>query len=502
VGGYNNGNAALNGTEYSEHYDCGSDIWTGTRVNGMLMAYSIFVVLGTHSGSYTNGVVGHEVTQMENAALATLSASTGTVKTTGPAGVGNAASASITYTPAGYNPIYATWEITAAENQANATLTPATGKPLDHPMFVIDGYATNQLPAVISVGAGLTNAGVDYFATLDTANQRLWITVNGVVNSAVNLIVTNASVAAQLPVISSIPGSGYVGASILITGRNFTGASAVAFNGVSAVFTVNSPTQITATVPASATSGRISVTTPGGTAESAASFIVLAAPASLAIYTNSGALLNGFEDYSWNGTTVNYYNTSPVYSGSYSISVTAPQWTALSLYYDNLNTAPYTSLSFWINGGAAGAQGVQVMGVTNQGASQSYAAIYSLPALAPNTWTQFNIPLSALGVSNVANCQGFWFWPTLSGATTFYVDAIQLNVAAPSSPSVSASSFKSGSFVLQLSGLSGQTYWLQTSTNLINWTNVSTNVLVSSFVNITNTVIPNAGHQYWRAVLP
>jgi hypothetical protein len=498
VGGYNNGNAALNGTEYSEHYDCGSDIWTGTRVNGMLMAYSIFVVLGTHSGSYTNGVVGHEVTQMENAALATLSASTGTVKTTGPAGVGNAASASITYTPAGYNPIYATWEITAAENQANATLTPATGKPLDHPMFVIDGYATNQLPAVISVGAGLTNAGVDYFATLDTANQRLWITVNGVVNSAVNLIVTNASVAAQLPVISSIPGSGYVGASILITGRNFTGASAVAFNGVSAVFTVNSPTQITATVPASATSGRISVTTPGGTAESAASFIVLAAPASLAIYTNSGALLNGFEDYSWNGTTVNYYNTSPVYSGSYSISVTAPQWTALSLYYDNLNTAPYTSLSFWINGGAAGAQGLQVMGVTNQ----AYQSISNLPALAANTWSQFNIPLSALGVANITNCQGFWFWPSLAGTTTFYLASVQLNNAAPPSLSVVSAAPKSGSFVLLLSGVSGQTYWMQSSTNLVNWTNVSTNVLASPSVNITNTVMAAASQQYWRVVWP
>ena len=76
------------------------------------------------------------------------------------------------------------------------------------------------------------------------------------------------------------------------------------------------------------------------------------APANLPIYVDS--LLNGFEDWSW-ATSVNYTNTSPVYSGSYSISVTAAAYTALSLYHDDFNTSPYASLSFWINGGASGA---------------------------------------------------------------------------------------------------------------------------------------------------
>jgi hypothetical protein len=222
---------------------------------------------------------------------------------------------------------------------------------------------------------------------------------------------------------------------------------------------------------------------------------VLAAPASLPIYVDS--LLNGFQDYSW-ATNVNFYNASPVYSGSYSISVTAASYTALSLYHDNFNTAPYASLSFWINGGAAGAQGLQVMGVVNQ----IDQAIYNLPALAANTWTQFNIPLSALGVANVANCQGFWFWPTLDGATTFYVDSIQLNNATPPSLAVMSSAPSSGSFILQLSGISGQTYWMQTSTNLVAWTSVSTNVLASSSVRITNAVIATSSHQFWRVVWP
>src|SRR5262249_5650794 len=68
------------------------------------------------------------------------------------------------------------------------------------------------------------------------------------------------------------PGSGAVGASVVINGANFTGATAVKFNGATAVFTVNSPIKITATVPAGATSGKISVTTPAGTVMSTTSF--------------------------------------------------------------------------------------------------------------------------------------------------------------------------------------------------------------------------------------
>lgn len=78
------------------------------------------------------------------------------------------------------------------------------------------------------------------------------------------------------PVISSFsPTSGPVGTVVIITGKSLTGATAVAFGGVKATsFTVNSYTQITATVPAGAKTGRIVVVTPGGTATSTGTFTV------------------------------------------------------------------------------------------------------------------------------------------------------------------------------------------------------------------------------------
>ena len=74
---------------------------------------------------------------------------------------------------------------------------------------------------------------------------------------------------------SFTPAMSPTGTSVVITGSGFTGASAVSFNGTAATYTVNSATQITATVPAAATSGPISVVAGGITGTSAASFTVL-----------------------------------------------------------------------------------------------------------------------------------------------------------------------------------------------------------------------------------
>lgn len=83
------------------------------------------------------------------------------------------------------------------------------------------------------------------------------------------------------------PTSGQVGTQVDVAGSGFTGVSAVAFNGVPSQFTVASSSELTATVPAGATTGRISVTAAGGTATSTTDFIVTGAPPPPAPYRDA-----------------------------------------------------------------------------------------------------------------------------------------------------------------------------------------------------------------------
>ncbi len=66
--------------------------------------------------------------------------------------------------------------------------------------------------------------------------------------------------------------SGEVGASVKILGTNLKGATRVAFNGTPASFKLVSGSEITATVPPGATTGKVRVVTPGGTLSSSVPF--------------------------------------------------------------------------------------------------------------------------------------------------------------------------------------------------------------------------------------
>jgi hypothetical protein len=80
------------------------------------------------------------------------------------------------------------------------------------------------------------------------------------------------------PLISGFtPTSAAVGQSVTIEGLNFVaGGTTVTFNGVAATGVSAAPTQISVTVPAGATTGRIRVDTAGGSATSSSDFTVLA----------------------------------------------------------------------------------------------------------------------------------------------------------------------------------------------------------------------------------
>jgi uncharacterized repeat protein (TIGR03803 family) len=77
------------------------------------------------------------------------------------------------------------------------------------------------------------------------------------------------------PFVGTLPTSGNVGAAVRILGDDLLGATSVSFNGIAAVYEVVSGSEITATVPAGATTGEVQVITFGITLLSSVPFQVL-----------------------------------------------------------------------------------------------------------------------------------------------------------------------------------------------------------------------------------
>jgi IPT/TIG domain len=153
---------------------------------------------------------------------------------------------------------------------------------------------TSFTPTSGPAGTSVTITGTNFTgATSVTFNN---MTATFTVNSATQITATVPTTATTGPIRVTTPGGttsnltnftvppptitsfaptfGPAGTSVTITGTNFTGATSVTFNNVTATFTVNSATQITATVPATATTGPIKVTTPAGSASSTTNFTV------------------------------------------------------------------------------------------------------------------------------------------------------------------------------------------------------------------------------------
>jgi hypothetical protein len=123
---------------------------------------------------------------------------------------------------------------------------------------------------------------------------------------------------------------GPTGTSVTITG--FTGATAVSFNGVSAAFTVDASGTITTTVPAGATTGPVTITTPGGPLVTTTRFTVTPvvssfAPANGPVGTGvtiTGTNFTGATAVSFNGTLATTFTVN----SSGTVTATVPFGTA------------------------------------------------------------------------------------------------------------------------------------------------------------------------------
>ena len=146
-------------------------------------------------------------------------------------------------------------------------------------------------------------------------------------------------------------------------------------------------------------------------------FLLLSLPAAANQTIYNGALAVPWVDWSWNATT-NEANTSPVQSGTDSLSVTITSaWGALYLHANTaISLSSFNAISFWVYGGSGGNPLVLVA----NGAAPSYAF-----TAAAGIWTQVTVPFSAIG--NPSTLTDL-YWQDASGhaQSTFFLDGITL----------------------------------------------------------------------------
>ncbi|MDE3244542.1 MAG: proprotein convertase P-domain-containing protein, partial [Acidobacteriota bacterium] len=232
----------------------------------------------------------------------------------------HATSGAVTFTgtvPPGKTSVAATFTVLATDKLvgtgtilgATATQTVALTYNLNTQPPTITGFAPPSGPvgtSVVITGTNLSGASLVKFnnvASTFTVNSATQITAtvpttttgpiavttpSGTATSTTNFTVTPSG---GSPTISGLNvGSALPGLPVVITGTNLGGATAVRFNGLSALFIQDSATQITALVPTGATSGFVTVQTPSGTATSPASFTVSAYPTNQQSYSTPTAI--------------------------------------------------------------------------------------------------------------------------------------------------------------------------------------------------------------------
>lgn len=354
-------------------------------------------------------------------------------------------------------------------------------------------------------------------------------------------------------IVAFSPGSGAVNTNVIITGTNFNAATAVTFNGVSATFTVDANTQITASVPANAGSGFISVTTPSGTAISSNSFTVNGSaivysgtligwdvstltggagnygPALLPPTANapdlttvgllrgSGVVTNGTQAaaQAWGG--LNFTNATPALSVAankfFTFSVAANAGYKVScasvsqFAYRRSPTGPTNGvLQYQIGSGPFyDITNLNYSVTTSSGGSigaidlTGFAALQNVGA---GTNVTFRI-VNYLGTSS----SGSWYVSDVTGSAPLNL-AVQGSITQvliatnppAAAPAFSAPVLANNQFQFTLTGTTGSNYVVQAATNLAapNWISLTTNPAPFVFIQSNANLFPQ---RFYRAVV-
>ena len=291
------------------------------------------------------------------------------------------------------------------------------------------------------------------------------------------------------PVIASFtPTSGPSNATVIISGTNFTGTSIVSFNGAQAAFYVDSNTQITATVPTNASSGPISITTPGGMVTSASSFALTGTSAVVldVSFSHTGTFTQGGSGYTCTIVVTNLGTLAS--TGSVSVVNTLPPGlTATAItgigWITNLSTLTCTRTNSLVPGA-----GYPPIIITVNVASNALAIVTNIVIVSGGGDATPDTSLDNIAITPT---ETIVYSGTLIG---WDVSGVSNYGASPLPPTIVASNLTivgltRGSGVVTGSGAAASAW------GGVNWTNASASLAVASNKFATFSTMANAGYK-------
>ena len=240
----------------------------------------------------------------------------------------------------------ATYTITVVPAPTITSFTPTSGGIGS--IITVTGTNFTGATAVTINGTAATNITVNS-ATELIATVPSGTTTGNIVVTAPGGTATSSSSFTVIPaptITSFSPTSGGIGSTVTITGTNLTAATSVSFNGTAATnFTVNSATQITATISSGATTGTITVTTAGGTVTSSTSLSIIVPPPTITSFAPTSGVVGSSVTITGTGFSATAANNI-VYFGSVKATVTAASTTSLTVTVPKSSVyAPITVIS-------------------------------------------------------------------------------------------------------------------------------------------------------------
>ena len=294
--------------------------------------------------------------------------------------------------------------------------------------------------AITIKGINFTNVSAVTFGNLSadftiTDSTKLTVTVPSTIAGVHQLITVSAPTGSDTisftvnyaPIVSAVtPDNAVAGDSITVKGIRFTGATSVTLGSFTTGFAIKNDSTLKFQVPAGASSGKVTVTTPNGSGTSGSSLTILVAGLAFPIYddavssnwTNNGGWIGG----GWGGAA-DYSNTTTVESGTKSVKIdyVGGYGSPLQLGHndgDSVLVTGYTTFKISIYGGP-GSNGKSV----NIGINQQDAKTLTI---VEGQWTDFQIPITDL--TSKAYIKEIWIKEyNGTGGFTIYVDNMGLN---------------------------------------------------------------------------